>query len=286
MQATLDQWRVPIAEPQNSEEVILSQVGERLYDMFFKNYTKKQWRRDPRDDRIPIRTNRDDRYHSEKFQALPKDGYTALFKKMLDHPKIEVRLNTDYPARGPDDRFASNASFIPGPSTNTSTIGLARSLTAPSASKARPSLQEFFQPAMQVNYPNDHDFTRIVEIKHATGQIMPITTIVREYPADFLPGREPYYPIPAPDAKTLYKRYAELAEREQNVRFVGRLATSIGITIWTRSWEWPWQNLKLFRRCLVDSRRTSLQCSPSPYECRSSHRFCRPYRFRDLPRMG
>src|SRR5207245_788575 len=85
--------------------------------------------------------------------------------------------------------------------------------------------QDFFQPVMQVNYPNDHDFTRIVEIKHATGQKLPVTTIVREYPQNFGPGREPYYPIPAPDAKALYSKYAERAASEKNVTFVGRLAT-------------------------------------------------------------
>jgi UDP-galactopyranose mutase len=91
--------------------------------------------------------------------------------------------------------------------------------------------QEFYQPAMQVNYPNDYDFTRIVEIKHATGQQIPVTTIIREYPTDYRPststdaGTEPYYPIPAPDARALYGRYAALAEKEQNISFVGRLAT-------------------------------------------------------------
>ncbi len=84
---------------------------------------------------------------------------------------------------------------------------------------------EFFQPAMQVNYPNDHDFTRIVEIKHATGQNLPCTTIVREYPEDFGPGREAYYPIPAPDARATYERYAELARAEKDVTFLGRLAS-------------------------------------------------------------
>jgi UDP-galactopyranose mutase len=78
---------------------------------------------------------------------------------------------------------------------------------------------------MQVNYPNDHDFTRIVEIKHATGQKLPVTTIVREYPEDYLPGREAYYPLPAPDAQALYKKYEALAEVEKDVVFVGRLAT-------------------------------------------------------------
>jgi UDP-galactopyranose mutase len=85
--------------------------------------------------------------------------------------------------------------------------------------------QEFFQPAMQVNYPNDHDFTRIVEIKHATGQRLPVTTIVREYPADYTAGAEPFYPIPNPATRELYERYAALARNEKAVSFVGRLAT-------------------------------------------------------------
>ena len=85
--------------------------------------------------------------------------------------------------------------------------------------------QEFHQPAMQVNFPNDHDYTRVVEMKHATGQRIPVTTIVREYPQDFAPGREPFYPIPAPDARALYARYAERADAEKNVTFVGRLAS-------------------------------------------------------------
>ena len=229
MARTLAAWRVPIAEPRNSEEVIVSQVGTKLYEMFFRNYTRKQWRRDPREldasvcGRIPIRLNRDDRYLSEKFQALPKDGYTPMFRKMLAHPKIEVRLGTDYrDARahlahrhliftGPIDEYYEQR-FGPLPY---------RSLRFEPETLA----QEFFQPAMQVNYPNDHDFTRIVEIKHATGQQIPVTTIVREYPEDFGPGREPYYPIPAPDARALYQRYAELGEREPGVSFVGRLAT-------------------------------------------------------------
>ncbi|HEX8281706.1 MAG TPA: UDP-galactopyranose mutase, partial [Chthoniobacterales bacterium] len=204
-------------------------VGQRLYEMFFKNYTRKQWRRDPREldptvcGRIPIRTNRDDRYLSEKFQALPKAGYTAMFRRILAHPKIKVLLKTDYrEARhnvqykhliytGPLDEYFDYR-FGPLPY---------RSLRF----EPETLQQEFFQPAMQVNYPNEHEFTRIVEIKHATQQQIPVTTIVREYPEDAGPGKEPYYPIPAPDTSALYQRYAELAGREERVSFVGRLAT-------------------------------------------------------------
>lgn len=229
MEAQLAEWRVKIDNPKNSEEMIVSQVGWKLYEMFFKNYTRKQWQRDARDldasvcGRIPIRTNRDDRYLSEKFQALPRNGYTAMFENMLAHPNIELRLNTDYrEARaqvgfkhliytGPIDEYYEHCfGHLPYRSLRFEPETLAR---------------EYFQPAMQVNYPNDHDFTRIVEIKHATGQQLPATTIVREYPQNFGPGREPYYPVPAPDAKALYEKYAARAEREKNVTFVGRLAT-------------------------------------------------------------
>ena len=229
MEATLAEWRIPIEKPANSEEVIISQVGWKLYEMFFKNYTRKQWKRDPKDldasvcGRIPVRTNRDNRYLSEKFQALPKEGYTAMFHRILDHPKIHIRLNTSFQDIAPTvsydhliftgmiDEFY-NFQFGPLPY---------RSL------RFEPETveQEFYQPAMQVNYPNEHEFTRIVEIKHATGQKLPVTTIVREYPEDFGPGKEPYYPIPAPDAKAIYDQYAALAEKEEKVSFVGRLAT-------------------------------------------------------------
>ena len=229
MEAQLAQWGVKIDNPKNSEEVIVSQVGWKLYEMFFKNYTRKQWQRDAKDldpsvcGRIPIRTNRDDRYLSEKFQALPKNGYTPMFEKMLSDPKIEVRLKTDYrEAReqvqfkhliytGPIDEYYDHCfGHLPYRSLRFEPETLS---------------QEFFQRVMQVNYPNDHDFTRIVEMKHATGQKLPSTTIVREYPQDSGPGREPYYPIPAPDAKALYQRYAERAAQEKNVSFIGRLAT-------------------------------------------------------------
>jgi len=229
MEETFAKWRVPITSPRNSEEVIVSQVGTALYEKFFKNYTLKQWKRDPKDldasvcGRIPVRTNRDDRYFTDKFQALPKHGFARLFERMLDHPGIKVLLGTDYREvlpgidfkhmiyTGPIDEYYG-CCFGPLPY---------RSL------RFEPETLEMetFQPAMQVNYPNEQEFTRIVEIKHATGQKLPVTTIVREYPEDFGPGREPYYPVPTNDSKALYERYAALAAQEKNVSFVGRLAT-------------------------------------------------------------
>ena len=229
MARILDEWRERIDSPRNSEEVIVSQVGRRLYEMFFRNYTRKQWRRDPSEldpsvcGRIPVRTNRDDRFCEEKFQALPKHGYTAMFRRILDHPKIEVRLNADFREvrnqvryrqliyTGPIDEYFDHCE---GPLPW-------RSLRFETETRE----VEFAQPAMQVNYPNDYDYTRVVEMKHATGQKLPVTTLVREYPQDYTPASEPFYPVPAPDARALYNRYAERAAVEPGVTFVGRLAT-------------------------------------------------------------
>lgn len=229
MVATLAAWREPIEDPKNSEEVIVSQVGRKLYEMFFMNYTLKQWKLHPREleasvcGRVPIRTNRDDRYLSEKFQALPKQGYTVMFQKMLDSELIEIRLETDYREleesvtwdhmiyTGMIDAFYD---FRFGPLPY-------RSLRFESEHLD----MNFYQPAMQVNFPNEHDFTRVIEIKHATGQITKGTTIIREYPADFGPGKEPFYPVPTSSSRELYDRYRELASAESKVTFLGRLAT-------------------------------------------------------------
>ncbi len=244
MAATLEKWRIPIEKPANSEEVIISQVGRELYERFFEGYTLKQWRRHPQEldasvcGRIPIRTNRDDRYLTEEFQALPAEGYTKLFERMVAAcgERLKVLLETDYREillqvkfrhmvySGPIDEYFD---FSEGRLPYRSLRFEAESFT-PEQLVARESVAKkkgFWQPAMQVNYPNDHDYTRIVELKHATGQACDNTTIVREYPEDFGPGKEAYYPIPAPDAAAIYARYKERADAEKNTSFIGRLAT-------------------------------------------------------------
>lgn len=242
--AWLEQHRVPVANPANSEEVIISQVGRELYRKFFEGYTLKQWRRHPRDldasvcGRIPIRTNRDNRYLTESFQALPADGYSAMFGNLLaSAPRIDLRLGVEFEeakARwshkhliytGEIDAYFGRR-FGPLPY---------RSLRFEPESFSAEQLREreriagkpgFWQPAMQVNHPSpDVPFTRIVEIKHATGQDIGATTIVREFPRDWHPGDEPYYPVPAPDSKAIYQKYATLAAAEKHTSFIGRLAT-------------------------------------------------------------
>jgi len=242
-EAWLASKRVPIEKPANSEEVIVSQVGWELYEKFFKNYTLKQWKKDPKDldasvcGRIPIRTNRDDRYLREEFQAIPKEGYHKMFERMLAaSPGVELLLNTDY--RDVVEKTPHDHLIYTGPideyfdfcfgALPYRSLRFENESFGPDALKDREAISGkpgFWQPAMQVNYPNDEEFTRIVEIKHATGQQCENTTIVREYPDDFGPGKEAYYPIPTTESAALYKKYAEKAEELPNVSFIGRLAT-------------------------------------------------------------
>ena len=242
-EAWLEKNRIPIENPSNSEEVIISQVGWELYEKFFKNYTLKQWKKHPREldtsvcGRIPIRTNRDDRYLREEFQALPKAGYHRMFQRMLAaSPNVRVLLRTDY--REMIDKIDHKHLIVTGPIDEYFDYCYGqlpyRSLRFENESFTADQLKDrepvagkpgFWQPAMQVNYPNDEEFTRIVEIKHATGQSCTNTTIVREYPDDYAPGKESYYPIPTPETAALYQKYAERAASLTNVSFVGRLAT-------------------------------------------------------------
>ena len=240
MEAALEKWRVPIEQPMNSEEVIISQVGWELYHKFFEGYTLKQWKHHPRElepnicGRIPIRTNRDDRYLNESFQALPKAGYHKMFENMLAAcTKTKLLLKTNYKEVLPFLRYQHMIFTGPIDEYFDHQLGKLpyRSLRFEAESFAPETLAHrvvisgkpgFWQPAMQVNYPNEHDFTRIVEIKHATNQRCENTTIVREYPAD---SGEPYYPLPVAQAKALYKRYEDLAQQEKQTSFIGRLAT-------------------------------------------------------------
>ena len=254
MEAWIAEHRVPIENPANSEEVIVSQVGWELYEKFFKGYTLKQWRRHPKDldasvcGRIPIRTNRDDRYLREDFQALPKDGYTVMFERMVAAcgDKLEIMLNTEFRDilpqvnfkrlvyTGPIDEYYDychgrlpyrSLRFEPESFTSEQLSAYHSGFKSPSSSFEGPP--GFYQPAMQVNYPNDEEFTRIVEIKHATGQECENTTIVREYPDDFGPGKEAYYPIPAPDSAATYQKYKTLTESDPFPAHLRSLSSSL-----------------------------------------------------------
>jgi UDP-galactopyranose mutase len=209
-----------------SEDVVISKVGKELYEKFFRNYTRKQWGLDPSEldksvtARVPTRTNRDSRYFTDSYQAMPLHGFTRMFEKMLNHPNIKVMLNTDYqeiekgiPCRemvysGPvDEYFDYRYGKLPY-----------RSLDF----KHETHNASVFQSAPVINYPNEHLYTRVTEFKYLTGQEHSKTSIVYEFPKA---EGDPYYPVPRPENQEIYKKYKELADATSGIYFVGRLAT-------------------------------------------------------------
>jgi UDP-galactopyranose mutase len=216
----------PVSEVRTSEDVIVSRIGRELYQKFFQNYTRKQWGLDPSQldrsvtARVPVRTNRDDRYFTDRLQAMPREGYTRMFERMLDHPNITVRTGTDYAAIKATARF--RRLVWTGPVDEFFGHRFGR-LPYRSLRFRHETLNcERFQSVGTVNYPQTEDFTRITEYKHLTGQMHPCTSVTYEYPTA---EGDPYYPVPRPENQALYKRYEELAEAAPDTWFVGRLAT-------------------------------------------------------------
>jgi UDP-galactopyranose mutase len=219
-----------LAEPREqirtSEDVVISKVGKELYKKFFQGYTRKQWGLDPSEldasvtARVPTRTNRDDRYFTDTYQAMPLHGYTRMFEKMLDHPNIKIMLNTDY--REIVDLIPYRAMIYTGPVDSFFDYCYGklpyRSLEFVHETHNTP----VYQPAPVVNYPDDNAYTRITEFKYLTGQEHKKTSIVYEYPQA---EGDPYYPIPRKENAEVYAKYKELADARADVHFVGRLAT-------------------------------------------------------------
>ncbi|MGR6836833.1 UDP-galactopyranose mutase [Syntrophomonas erecta] len=231
LQIYLDEARqkAAIKEITNSRDMAISRVGHELYEKFFKHYTHKQWNLWPEElaaevtGRIPVRLNRDPRYFTERYQGLPKYGYTRMITSMLKHKNISVLLQTDYKEivdmvrfkrliyTGPIDYFFD---YVHGHLPYRSLYFEYETFPV-----------EYYQETGTVNYPNDYDFTRITEYKHLTGQKHPLTTIAREYPREYRDKEsEPYYPVPHPDHQEIYNRYQKESEKLNRVNFVGRLA--------------------------------------------------------------
>lgn len=229
MKKWLASVQIPHENPTNSEEVALSRVGNLLYEKLFKNYTKKQWDKDASEldpevlARIPVRTNFEDGYFSDVHQAQPKEGYTKMFEKILSHPNITVKLNTDY-FDIKDTLGNFEKIFYTGPIDHFFDQNASEPLEYRSLRFVEETYdQEYFQSNSVINYPNDHAYTRIVEYKHITGQKSPQTTIVKEYSSA---EGEPYYPVPSPKNRAVfahYKKQAAALEKE-GIYFVGRLA--------------------------------------------------------------
>jgi len=222
----LNSVRVERTPIRSSEDMVLSSVGHDLCEKFFRGYTRKQWGLDLSQlsagvaARIPTRTNDDDRYFTDSFQAMPKHGYHVLFANLLSHPNISVELNVDF--RGIRDREQWRYIVYTGAIDEYFDYRLGRLPYRSLRFEHRHIADcEFLQPVATINYPNDFDFTRCTEFKHATGQKHSGTSVVREYPQA---EGEPYYPIPTAENEAQFKQYERLSTAERNVTFVGRLA--------------------------------------------------------------
>ncbi len=226
VEAFINSVRENIPQPKNAEENIVSRMGWDIYEKFFRGYTEKQWGRSPAElspmvtNRIPIRYDDDDRYFSDKYQVMPKNGYDSMFWNMVRKGDFPVLLNTDWHEfeneldyrrliyTGPIDRFF-NYKFGKLPY---------RSIDF----KFTLHKKEHFQPVASVKFSRDFKFTRRIEFKYITGQKHHYTITSEEFPKS---DGDPFYPIPAEDAQDLYRKYRQEADRLKDVRFVGRLAS-------------------------------------------------------------
>ncbi len=228
--AGLERFFASVAEKvpniRTSEDVVVSTVGRDLYEKFFRGYTRKQWGLDPSQlssqvtARIPVRTNRDDRYFGDEFQFMPLHGFTRMFENMLDHENITIQLSTDY--RDVKDSVPYRNMIYSGPIDEFFDFRYGKLPYRSLEFRHETHDVEFFQPRPVINYPNDFDYTRITEFKYLTGQKHEKTSIVYEYPrAD----GDPYYPIPRPENAELNAKYQALVEQTPGLYFVGRLAS-------------------------------------------------------------
>jgi UDP-galactopyranose mutase len=233
--------KIPILELLKEEDQDLKFLANYVYEKIYKNYTMKQWGLKPEEispqvtARVPIYVSRDNRYFTDKYQVVPKDGYTKIFERMLNHPNIKIMLNTDFKEvisidfenkkiyflgqefKGKliftgmiDELFNFKYGFLPY-----------RSLDL----RFETIEQEYYQEAPVVNYPNDYDFTRITEFKHIHPVKSNKTTILKEYPKAYRPNVDiPYYPVFTKENQELYNKYKEEADKFENLVLVGRLA--------------------------------------------------------------
>lgn len=219
-----------IATPRNSEELVLSRVGRELYEAFYAGYTCKQWGRSPAlldpsvCGRIPVRFTRDERYVEQRHQVMPRDGYTPMFRRMLASPLVTVLLGCDF-AELRDAVRPRVATLWTGPIDEYFDHRLGRLPWRSLDFELVAYEQEWRQPCVQINYPDEQPYTRSIEYKHVTGQRHPATVVGYEYPRS---TGEPFYPVPSAESRRLHAAYRELAEDARHAErtyFAGRLAT-------------------------------------------------------------
>jgi len=231
--------KVPILELKKSDDKDLQFLAQYIYDKIFVNYTSKQWGKKPEEidpevtARVPVFIGRDDRYFNDKYQGVPKYGYSEMFKNMLNHPNIKLMLNTDFKEvcqLNEDEWYLFGQKFT-GKIIFTGMIDELFDYKFGHLPYRSLDLQfeavdtEYYQEVATVNYPNDYNFTRITEFKHIHPIKIDKTTILKEYPQNYETGKnEPYYPIFTNEVQEMYNKYYEYSKRFTNLILVGRLA--------------------------------------------------------------
>lgn len=232
--------KVPILELKKEKDKDLKFLADYIYEKVFKNYTAKQWGIKPEEidpevtARVPVYISKDNRYFTDKYQAVPREGYTKIFEKMLNNQNIKLMLNTDY-KEVMDIDFENKKIYLFGNEFKGKLIftGMIDELfnfkfgKLPYRSldlKFEIIEKEYFQEAPVVNYPNDYDFTRITEFKHIHPANTSKTTILKEYPKEYKKGDVPYYPVFTLENRERYNKYKEFAEKFNNIILIGRLA--------------------------------------------------------------
>lgn len=218
-----DRQSKKFAEITNVKEVVESQIGSLFYNNFFKNYTEKQWGSKPEElppeivSRVPIRSNRDDRYFTDKYQGIPLNGYTAMIKNVLDHRNIKIMLNTTF--EDIRSQISYDKLYYSGSIDEFYGYKLGKLPYRCVKFKTERYEKEWYQPVAVINYPNDYDYTRITEFKHFLPYHTNATVIAKEFPSWH---GDISYPIPTKQNINKYKEYLEL-NKEDNVAFIGRL---------------------------------------------------------------
>jgi UDP-galactopyranose mutase len=215
-----------VQQVRSFEDACVSRIGRDLYEKFIANYTRKQWGIEPSEldasvlSRIAARTNRDDRYFTDEFQFMPAQGYTRMFQRMLNHPNITVLLQADYHEVESELRYKEL--IFTGPVDQYFDYCFGKLPYRSLRFEHRTLEQPVAQAGAVINYPNEHDYTRVTEFKYLTGQVHPKTSVVYEYPTA---DGDPYYPVPRAECAALYRQYKKLADSVPHVHFLGRLGT-------------------------------------------------------------
>lgn len=224
----LKKKQIKIKKPKNFEEFVISRLGKDIYEKFYKNYTLKQWNIHPKKlakeiaGRLPIRFNRNPYYVREKLRFMPKKGFTYMFNKMIKNKKIKVKLNTDFFKFRKKIKF-NHFMIYTGEPDRYFNFRYGKLDWRSLIFKFQNFKRKNIQSCVQYNFPNDHKYTRTVEIKHVTKQRSNYTVISKEYPTN---KGDPYYPISNQKNIKLFKKYENLIikEMKKNIYFEGRLA--------------------------------------------------------------